>query len=121
MAKERPFTVAAAQIAPVFMDRKATVDKACEAIAEAAKNGAKIVVFPEALVPGYPDWVWVTPPGVRGDILAEMYGRAARPGGDDSEPGDGRSSAARRRRRASTSLSASMSVSEPAAAACTTR
>jgi nitrilase len=70
---DRPFTVAAAQIAPVFMDRKATVAKACEAIAEAGKNGAKIVVFPEALVPGYPDWVWVTPPGVRGDIIASMY------------------------------------------------
>jgi nitrilase len=71
---ERPFTVAAAQIAPVFMDRKATVAKACESMAEAAKNGAKIVVFPEALAPGYPDWVWITPPGVRGDILASMYG-----------------------------------------------
>ena len=72
---EKPFTVAAAQISPVFMDREKTIDKACETIAEAAKNGAKIVVFPEALVPGYPDWVWVTAPGVRGDIHAEMYGR----------------------------------------------
>lgn len=70
---DRPFTVAAAQIAPVFMDRKATVAKACEMIAEAAKGGAKIVVFPEALVPGYPDWVWNTPPGVRGDIISSMY------------------------------------------------
>ncbi len=68
------FTVAAAQIAPVFMDREATIDKACEHIAEAARNGARIVVFPEALVPGYPDWIWVTPPGVRGDILRDMYG-----------------------------------------------
>jgi nitrilase len=71
---EKPFTVAAAQIAPVFMDRKATIAKACEAIAEAAKGGAKIVVFPEALVPGYPDWVWTTPPGVRGDVISSMYG-----------------------------------------------
>ena len=72
--KDRPFTVAAAQMSPVFMNRKATVAKACDAISEAGKNGAKVVVFPEALVPGYPDWVWITPPGVRGDILASMYG-----------------------------------------------
>jgi nitrilase len=61
MPAERPFTVASAQLAPVFMDRKATIAKACEAIAEAAKNGAKVIVFPEVFVPGYPDWVWVLP------------------------------------------------------------
>jgi nitrilase len=59
MADEKPFTVASAQLAPVFMDRKATIAKACEAIAEAGSKGAKIVVFPEVFVPGYPDWVWV--------------------------------------------------------------
>jgi hypothetical protein len=29
---DTPFTVAAAQLAPVFMNREATVKKACEAI-----------------------------------------------------------------------------------------
>jgi nitrilase len=70
---EAGFTIAAAQLAPVFMDRAATIDKVCESIGEAARNGAKLVVFPEALVPCYPDWVWVTPPGIRGDILRDMY------------------------------------------------
>jgi nitrilase len=70
---EAGFTVAAAQLTPVFMDRAATIDKVCESIGEAARNGAKLVVFPEALVPCYPDWVWVTPPGIRGDILRDMY------------------------------------------------
>jgi len=74
MPKEAPFTVAAAQIAPIFMDREATIDKACETMAEAAGKGAKIIVFPEALVPCYPDWVWVVPPGIRADILRDMYG-----------------------------------------------
>src|SRR5690242_15997121 len=53
-------TVAAVQAAPVYLDRDATVDKACELIREAASHGAGLVVFPEAFVPGYPDWVWRT-------------------------------------------------------------
>ena len=61
-SKERPFTIAAAQLSPVFLDRDATIEKACDAMGEAARNGAKIVVFPEAFVPGYPDWVWVLRP-----------------------------------------------------------
>jgi nitrilase len=72
-AGNSPFTLAAAQIAPVFMDREATIDKVCETIVEAAKNGAKIIVFPEVLVPGYPDWVWVVPPG-RSGMNASLYG-----------------------------------------------
>jgi nitrilase len=53
-----PFLVAAVQRSPAFLDRDATVDRACEAIAEAAARGARLVVFPEAFVPGYPLWVW---------------------------------------------------------------
>ena len=53
--------VAAVQATPVFLDRDATVDRACELTATAAAAGASLVVFPEAFVPGYPDWVWRTP------------------------------------------------------------
>ena len=55
------------------MDRDATIDKACALIAEAAKNGAKIIVFPEAFVPTYPDWVWVVPAS-NGSSHAALYG-----------------------------------------------
>lgn len=48
--------VAAMQTAPVFLDPAATVDKACALIAEAAGHGAKLVVFPEVFVAGYPYW-----------------------------------------------------------------
>ncbi len=52
------FTVAAVQASPVFLDRDATVNKACALIKEAAAAGARLVVFPETFVPTYPDWVW---------------------------------------------------------------
>ena len=61
-------TVAAAKISPVFLNKEATVDKACRFIAEAGQNGAKLVVFPEAFIPGYPDWTWIIP-NSRGAVL----------------------------------------------------
>ena len=67
------FKIAAVQTSPVFMDREATVAKACELIAEAGQSGARLVVFPEAFVPTYPDWVWRIPPGEHG-MLADLYG-----------------------------------------------
>ncbi|MFE3558157.1 carbon-nitrogen hydrolase family protein [Streptomyces sp. NPDC059193] len=58
----RRFTAAAVQAAPVYLDPAATVDKAVALIAEAAGNGAELVVFPEVFVPGYPYWNWTMNP-----------------------------------------------------------
>lgn len=67
-----PFKVAAVQATPVFLDREATIDKACELIAAAGGEGARLIVFPEAFIPSYPDWVWMIPSGEEG-VLNELY------------------------------------------------
>ena len=48
--------VAAAQAAPVFLNREATVEKACRLIRESGAGGAKIVGFSEGFIPGHPLW-----------------------------------------------------------------
>ena len=55
-------TVAAVQSTPAFLDREACVERACRLIREAGSNGARLVVFPEAFIPTYPDWVWRSVP-----------------------------------------------------------
>jgi len=55
--------VAAAQLSPVLLDRDATVERAIAAIHEASAHSARLIVFPEAFVPGYPVWVWSIPAG----------------------------------------------------------
>lgn len=57
----RTLTVAAVQATPVFLDRDATVEHLVRLTKEASSAGARLVVFPEAIVPGYPDWVWRRP------------------------------------------------------------
>lgn len=66
------FTAAAVQAAPVFLDRDATVDKACDLIEEAGRNGAQLIVLPETWIPGYPFW-HTTPNVFSGDTFAELW------------------------------------------------
>ncbi len=64
--------VAAAQLSPIFLDKEKTVEKACAAILEAGKEGAELIVFPEAYISGYPDWVWLIP-NSKSAALNELY------------------------------------------------
>jgi nitrilase len=57
-----PVKVAAVQAAPVLLDRDETIAKVVALTEKAAAEGARLVAFPEAFVPGYPDWVWRTRP-----------------------------------------------------------
>ena len=64
--------VAAAQLSPIFLNKEKTVEKACEAILEAGEQGANLIVFPEAYISGYPDWVWLIP-NSKGADLNDLY------------------------------------------------
>src|ERR671910_34399 len=50
--------VACAQVEPVIPDRDATIEKLARFTAEAAQNGAQLVVFPETFIPAYPSSRW---------------------------------------------------------------
>lgn len=52
--------VAMSQISPVWLDKKATFKKVETAIIEAAQQNCELVIFGEALVPGYPFWLALT-------------------------------------------------------------
>jgi nitrilase len=66
--------VALAQMAPVWLDRAATLDKVADQIARAADEGARLVAFGEALVPGYPFWPELTGGAVfESDLQKELF------------------------------------------------
>lgn len=52
--------VALAQIAPVWLNKDATIEKIKTYINEAAEKQAELIVFGEGLLPGYPFWVSLT-------------------------------------------------------------
>jgi amidase/nitrilase len=56
MTNKRPLRVAAAQIVPVFMNKRATVEKYAETIGEAGRQGVELLVTPETGIPTYPYW-----------------------------------------------------------------
>ena len=68
--------VAIAQIAPVLLDRDATLEKVHARVREAADAGARLVAFPETIVPGYPTWLARTD-GARFDdpLQKELHSR----------------------------------------------
>jgi len=67
---------AAVQISPVLHSCDGTTEKVLEAIANAAKEGVQLVVFPETFVPYYPYFSFVQPPVLMGKEHMKLYEQA---------------------------------------------
>jgi predicted amidohydrolase len=55
---QQQYRAAAVQAAPVWFDVDATIEKTIHLVTEAAENGARLIAFPEAWVPGYPAHIY---------------------------------------------------------------
>jgi aliphatic nitrilase len=62
MIRYPAYKVAAAHVAPVFLDTGRSVEKACSVIEEAAGHGARLIAFPEVFLPGFPVWAALEAP-----------------------------------------------------------
>jgi nitrilase len=67
--------VAVVQSPPVFLDRAATIAGMVQRVEAVAAAGAKLVIFPEAYIPGYPTWVWRLRPGADMALAGEIHAR----------------------------------------------
>ena len=82
--------VAIIQEAPCVLDKKGTINKAVDLIKKVSSEGAKLVVFPEAFISGYPAWIWRLRPG--GDwglneaLHAKLLDNAVDLSSDDLKP-----------------------------------
>lgn len=54
---DKVISVGLAQISPIWLDRDATIEKVVAWIQKAAGDGCSLVIFGEALIPGYPFWI----------------------------------------------------------------
>jgi nitrilase len=62
MSQLKKVRAAAVQLSPVLYSREGTIDKVRQAVAEAAREGAELVVFPETVVPYYPYFSFIRAP-----------------------------------------------------------
>ncbi len=76
--KHPKFVAALVQAAPEFVDLDGAIDKTVSLIAEAAKQGASLIAFPEDWIPGYPWWIWLDAPawGFRNGLVQRYFDNA---------------------------------------------
>jgi nitrilase len=82
--------IAVIQKPPTLLDRQKTIEAALDSVDEAVAQGASLLVFPEAYVPGYPTWIWRLRPGgdmaLSGEIHARLRANAVDIGRGDLQP-----------------------------------
>ena len=65
--------VAVVQEPPVYLDLTASMARAVDLVAQAANDGAKLIVFPETWLPGYPTFCWRLSPGADMSKTDELF------------------------------------------------
>jgi nitrilase len=65
--------IAVVQQPPVVLDKQKTIQNAVALTDEAAGNDAKLIIFPEAYIPGYPAWIWRLRPGGDWGLSEEIH------------------------------------------------
>ncbi|WOD14529.1 Nit6803 family nitrilase [Paraburkholderia kirstenboschensis] len=76
MSEKRIVRAAAVQLSPDFERSDGTLNKVCEAIDQAAREGVQLIVFPETFVPYYPYFSFVRPPVASGADHMRLYEEA---------------------------------------------
>jgi nitrilase len=74
---DAPVRVACAQVEPVVFDRARTLEKLAATAADAAAQGAQLLLFPETFVPAYPSSRWARALASGGEAKA-VWARLAR-------------------------------------------
>jgi nitrilase len=67
------YQLAIIQHPPVMLNLKASLETAIQYINEATAAGAKLIILPEAFLPGYPSWIWRLRPGGDMGLLKELH------------------------------------------------
>ena len=82
--------IAVIQKPPALLDKQETLNRVVNYIDEAVSEGASLLVFPEAYVPGYPTWIWRLRPGgdmaLSGEIHALLLENAVDLAAADLQP-----------------------------------
>jgi nitrilase len=79
------FKAAAVHAASVYLNREATLNKACDFIHEAARQGAQLIAFPESFLPGFPIWAALWAPIENHSFFREMVANSMLVGGPEMQ------------------------------------
>ena len=67
--------LAIVQTPPIFLNKQQTIALATSNIEEAAKQEAKLIVFTETFIPGYPAWIWRLKAGADWNTFETLHQR----------------------------------------------
>jgi len=65
--------IAIIQYPSILSDRDATIARVVELSETAAKEGAKLLIFPETYIPGYPTYIWRLKPGADMALSSKIH------------------------------------------------